>query len=110
MATHQFIGVTAHGITEGWHLESFLINLIPVKEAETAEYIAKRICETLQDWGISNNNIISPTTDGASIIQSAVTKQLHFPWVWCLAHCLHLIVVKGNFLSLSLPLLIPTCG
>ena len=96
MTTQQFIGVTAHGITAEWTLESFMLDLIPVEEAETSEYIAERVSKTLKEWGINHQAITSITTDGANNIQTAVTKHLNLPWVWCLAHRLHLIVIKGN--------------
>lgn len=96
MTTQQLIGVTAHGITAEWTLESFMLDLIPVEEAETSEYIAERISKTLKEWEINHQAITSITTDGTNNIQTAVTKHLNLPWVWCLAHRLHLIVIKGN--------------
>ena len=101
MATHQFLGITAHGITEDWRLVSFLLDLLPVTESETADYIAQRITATLQDWDISDRDIVALTSGDASNIKSAAKKKLCFPWVWCAAHCLHLVVVKGILSLLS---------
>ena len=40
-AMHNYVAITCHGITKLWHLESFLLDVIHVIEAETAPALAR---------------------------------------------------------------------
>jgi len=95
MANRQFLAITAHGITNDWSLESFVLGLIPVTRSETGEFIAKEFNNTLATWGIKEDKVLAVTTDGGSNMRNFVQKQARFPWVYCTAHALNLVIRKG---------------
>ena len=49
-ASQNYIGILCHGITPNWTLETFLLDVVPVSESETAEYIAKMVKRVLKKW------------------------------------------------------------
>ena len=106
LGNRQFLAITAHGITNGWVLESFVLGLVPVRASETGEYVARELKDMLATWCIEESKAIAVTTDGASNMQNFVLKQVRFPWIYCAAHALNLVIRKGLalFLSLSLSL------
>jgi hypothetical protein len=95
MAQRQFLAVTAHGITDTWSMESFVLGLIPVIGQETGESVAKDVLHLLPTWGIKEDQILAVTTDGASNMKNFVATQLCRPWIYCAAHALNLVVRKG---------------
>jgi len=52
-ALQNYIAILCHGITSDWMFETFLLDVIPVNESETAEHIAEIVRRVLSDWGIS---------------------------------------------------------
>ena len=103
LGNQQFLAITAHGITEAWHLESFLLAMIHIDESETGKYIAQQVRLTMQRWGIAETAITALTTDSAANIKKAVIKHLHLPWVHCVAHGLNLAIINGILPSLPFP-------
>lgn len=91
-AGRQYIGVTLHGATPTFELESFMLGLVPVKASETAKFIAHVVEEVIQEWGIDRSKIVAITSDGAKNMSAAVRSHLKIEWVYCLAHVINLCV------------------
>jgi len=85
-ANRSYIAVTVHGVTSEWVLESFVLEIVPVKASETAAFLAEVVREVLQEWGLGNERIVAVTSDGASNMKAAVTKCLKIEWIYCVAH------------------------
>jgi len=66
-----------------------VLGLVPVKESETAEFLAEIIREVLMTWDIKPEKIIAIISDGAANIKAAITKQLGIEWIYCAAHIIN---------------------
>jgi hypothetical protein len=94
-ALSGYLGVTAHGVTEDWKMESFFLGLIPVRRSETAEFIADSLEQLFEDWQLTKDRIAGICTDGGSNMVSAATKQLELTWIYCGAHIINLAIHYG---------------
>ena len=88
-ANRSYIAVTVHGVTSEWVLESFVLEVVPVKASETAAFLAMVVREVLEDWGLGQERIVAVTSDGASNMKAAVTKCLKIEWIYCVAHLIN---------------------
>ncbi|AVK77112.1 hAT family C-terminal dimerization region domain containing protein [Pandoravirus macleodensis] len=91
-AGRPYVGITLHGATPSFELESFMLGLVPVKASETAKFIAHVVEEVIQEWGIDRSKIMAITSDGAKNMSAAVRSHLKVEWVYCLAHVINLCV------------------
>ncbi|XP_008180283.1 zinc finger BED domain-containing protein 1-like [Acyrthosiphon pisum] len=78
-------------------LKSFCLSVIELKEQHTGDYISKILNQTLEDWEIEKDNVVTIVTDNGSNMISAVNKTFkkidgksrHIP---CFAHTINLVV------------------
>lgn len=56
-----FIAITRLGITTDWHMEQFLLEVIPVNKDKTGACITDVVEEMLKQWGIGKEQIICIT-------------------------------------------------
>ena len=96
-AVQNYIALLCHGITPNWILETFLLDVVPVNEAETAAHVAKMVRRVLKEWGIPLEAVVTAATDGAPTMQCSVAKKLKLPWVYCAAHAIN----RAVFLALD---------
>ena len=94
-ANRAYLGLTCHGVGSGWLLESFMLGVIPVEEAETGAYIAQLVEERLLEWNLPRSKVVGVTTDGAGNMSNAVYEHLGLFWFHCLGHVFNLAVRKG---------------
>nr|UMO78462.1 hAT family C-terminal dimerization region domain containing protein [Pandoravirus belohorizontensis] len=88
-ANRSYIAVTVHGVSTAWILESFVLDVVPVKCSETAEFLTEVVREVLQAWEIDMTRVVAITSDGAANMKAAVTKCLNIEWIYCVAHLLN---------------------
>ncbi|CAG8458662.1 9042_t:CDS:2 [Gigaspora rosea] len=60
-----FLAVTLHWIDESWTMKRILLDMIPLHERHTGNYISEKILETISFYNIGSR-IVSATTDNAS--------------------------------------------
>ena len=89
-ALQNYIAVLCHGITPppDRTLETFLLDVVPVNESETAVYVAKMVKRVLKEWGIPLEAVVT-AADGESNMQCSVARELNLPWVYCAAHAIN---------------------
>ena len=58
-ANRSYIAVTLHGVTAMWVLESFVIDVVPVKCSETAEFLGEVVKEVLQAWDVDIKRVVA---------------------------------------------------
>jgi len=95
LANTIFLALSAHGISKDWKLESFMLDIITVNKAETGEYIAALVRESLGKWNISHSRIVSGTSDGAANVKKAIKTDLSLLWLYCVAHMLNRSIQIG---------------
>lgn len=95
VANLNYLAITCQGITKEWEHEHFLLQVTPVTESETAEFIADTIEEAIDTWGIVKDNILSTTSDGAPNVRCAIESKLGTAWVYCVAHVINRSVYIG---------------
>ncbi|XP_065096779.1 E3 SUMO-protein ligase ZBED1-like [Paramisgurnus dabryanus] len=94
VATHAYVTITAHFISDTWELENFVLCTKKLRGSHTAAHVAESISNTLEEWNISREAVIAVATDNAQNYVKAIRdlSLLHVP---CLAHTLNLAVRKG---------------
>ena len=73
-ATQGFPAFTGHFVDSEWKLNSVLLSASYMPENHTGENIAKRTIETLEDFGIATNKLVSTVHDQASNMVAAGGK------------------------------------
>jgi hypothetical protein len=95
LANQNYMAVTYHGINRSWQRVSFVLGVLPVKKkSETADYVVELLEEVLERWGLSGDDMIGTTTDGASVMKKAA-REMDIPWFHCIAHSVNLMVEAG---------------
>ena len=94
-ALQNSIAVLCHGITPNWTLETFLLDVVPVDESETAVHIANMVRRVLKEWDIPLEAVVTAATDGAPNMQCSVAKELDLPWIYCAAHAINRAVFNA---------------
>ncbi|CAG8675571.1 7113_t:CDS:1, partial [Gigaspora rosea] len=61
----EFLAITLHWIDETWTMKRILLDMIPLHERHTGNYITEKIVETISFYNIGSR-IVSATTDNAS--------------------------------------------
>ncbi|CAG8772325.1 10914_t:CDS:2, partial [Gigaspora rosea] len=99
-----FLALTLHWIDESWFMKRILLNMIPLHEQHTGNYITEKILETISFYNIGSR-IISATTDNAAsmnVFGHMLREKLRynngnkeFEHVRCAAHVLNLAVTEG---------------
>ena len=65
LSNEAFMGVTAHYIDDNWNLRSFTLDIIPLEEKHTGNYIALKIQDILEEFDLCSKTL-AITTDNAS--------------------------------------------
>lgn len=91
----SFLGVTLHYL-ERQNLKSAHIATLALQERHTGKYIAEKLPEVLENWGINKANIMAVLTNNGTNMVSAVkvlfsNEEKHLP---CFAHTINLIAEK----------------
>jgi hypothetical protein len=68
-----YLSLTCHKLSESWERENYFLSLHPLTEAHTSEYLNKVITNTLIDFEIDTEKIISITHDQGSNIKKAAS-------------------------------------
>ena len=63
--TQAYITITAHCITEGWKIQSYVLCACEVAERHTGMNIATRINEVVKMWNMSDEHVSAVVTDNA---------------------------------------------
>jgi len=71
-----YITVTVHGVSHRWVLESFILELVPVKGSETAKNLAE-IVQGACCMGIGTECIVVIAPDGGTNMKAAVLSGLN---------------------------------
>lgn len=87
----DYLGVTAHGLDDSWEVKKFVLALLPMEEASTADYLSERLEQVFQEYGIQNPVI---TTDQGPNMKKAI-KNLGAINIPCCAHRMNLVVQQG---------------
>jgi hypothetical protein len=95
LANLQYVALTLHGIDKQWRLQSFLLDLLVVKNGEKAVNIKELVQESLARWGLDIGKVVCATTDAAAAMISAMQDQLGLSWIHCMAHAINLSVGRG---------------
>lgn len=82
-----------HYITAAFQAREVLLRVEELHPPHTAEVISNWIRKVLDDYGLSERPITF-VTDGEAALVAAVTKNLKYPRVYCMAHLISLIVGK----------------
>jgi len=101
ICTENYIAVTAHYITEDFHLGSCLLECIRYTDRHTADNLCNELRRVIGDWELQTK-LVAIVTDNAANITAAV-RQLqqsdssfrlvkHLP---CFAHTLNLVVQQA---------------
>lgn len=89
------MALTLHGISRGWTLETFVLEVAPLKRGETALELAATVRHALQEWGLEMRRLVAACTDTTPVMPKAVKEHLGVQWVLCLGHVLNLAVRAG---------------
>lgn len=92
-STKSFLTVTAHFVFNDT-LHSWVLATREMSERHTAENVALKIKEVIDEFGITSK-VVAVVTDNASNMKKCVTDCLnktHFPTFPCTAHTLNLVV------------------
>ena len=102
----SYLSFTVHYIRDNWKLRSIALQTVYMPQDHTGLNLAEVLCEALESWGLSEENLVCQTKDsGANIISAA--QQLEWSRLSCFGHSLHNAVNIGG--SCSRILLIIFC-
>ncbi|XP_008552102.1 zinc finger BED domain-containing protein 4-like [Microplitis demolitor] len=91
MQLRSFLGVTVH-FAENYEMKSMSIACELLHENHTREYLSEMILRVCRDWDLSNDKIVSVTTDNGSNIIKAIEISLgRTKHIRCVAHTLNLV-------------------
>ena len=99
-----YFAIMLHWINENWSSSKILLDMVPLHERHTGNYIAEKVFETITYYGIGSK-ILAVTTDNASsmvVFGNMLNEMLQsnygnydFEHVRCAAHVLNLAVSDG---------------
>uniref|UniRef100_A0A8C9Z4Z2 BED-type domain-containing protein n=1 Tax=Sander lucioperca TaxID=283035 RepID=A0A8C9Z4Z2_SANLU len=95
LATEAYVTVTAHFIDNDWELKDVILKMAEVQKSHTAENVAECISNTLGEYNVSCESVLSITTDNTANYINAVERHLQAVNVPCMAHTINLAVRKG---------------
>ncbi|XP_037629812.1 E3 SUMO-protein ligase ZBED1-like [Sebastes umbrosus] len=94
LATHAYVTVTAHCISDSWELDNYVLCTKELRGSHTAVHVAESISSTLEEFDISREAVVAVATDNALNYVNAI-RNLGLINVPCFAHMLNLAVRKG---------------
>lgn len=86
-----FIAVTAHFIDDNFQIKSILLEVSSCSVNHTSINLANELTRITSDWGVENK-ILLALSDNAANIKKAISEELHWKHLGCLAHTINLIV------------------
>ena len=97
-ANHSYIAHTVHYIDDKWNLQSHLLDTAEISIDHTAMNLADELQDSLTQWDLKDDLLVSLTTDNARNIVNA-TEILSWPRFSCFEHTLQLGVKKSLEIS-----------
>lgn len=83
-----YISLTIHFIDSNWDLQSMVLQTQYMPQDHTGKNIADALRESLENWNLSEDKLVSLTTDSGSNVKLAATT-LGVSRVPCFGHVLH---------------------
>ena len=93
-ANHSYIAHTIHYIDNKWNLKNHLLDTAEMSMDHTAMNLADELQDSLTQWDLKDNLLVSVTTDNARNIVNA-TEILSWPHFSCFVHTLQLGIKKS---------------
>ena len=93
-AQHAYISLTIHYLAGDFTLHSHLLESKEFPDSHSGVNIAQELTQSLNEWGLSMDRLVSFTTDNASNVVVAM-EELECIRVPCFSHCLNLAVEKA---------------
>ena len=90
-ASHSYIGMTMHYVSEAFELQSHMLGTSEFPESHTAENVVEALQHILQDWKLPADSLSIATTDNGRNIALAM-EILGWPHMPCFSHTLQLAV------------------
>lgn len=86
-----FIAVTVHFIDDKFEVKSVLLEVGPCDVNHTSENLADELRRITTEWGVENK-ILLGMSDNAANIKKAISENLRWRHLGCVAHTINLIV------------------
>ena len=93
-AVASLLSFTAHWLTESFQRKSAVLNVLPLDDSHTGEYLAKKYKEILATWKIKQDQVHLVLRDNAANMVKAM-RDAALPSFGCFAHSLQLVVEDG---------------
>uniref|UniRef100_A0A1X7U3B7 DUF659 domain-containing protein n=1 Tax=Amphimedon queenslandica TaxID=400682 RepID=A0A1X7U3B7_AMPQE len=93
-AQHAYISLTIYYLAGDFTLHSHLLESKEFPDSHSGVNIAQELTQSLKEWGLTMDKLVSFTTDNASNVVVAM-EELECIRVPCFSHCLNLAVEKA---------------
>ena len=107
-AVAALLSLTAHWLTESFERMSAVLNVLPLDESHTGQYLAKKYEEMLASWKIPLNEVHLVLRDNAANMVKAM-RDSALPSFGCFAHSLQLVVNDEVLAQQAVLDLLATC-
>ena len=104
----SLLSFTAHWITESFERKCAVLNVLPLEESHTGEYLASKYTEMLSAWEIPIERVHLVLRDNAASVEKAMRDAL-LPSFGCFAHTLQLVVEEGVIAQRAVTDILTTC-
>ena len=94
-----YITVTAHFLTENWKPVTKVLSTAEMPERHTGVYIAQRIQDSIENWGLSNERITAVVHNNVANMNLAIKLIQNISDISCFGHTLQLAVTSGLGIS-----------
>ena len=102
VSNDAYISLTLHFIDNSWELKSYTLVTYSFPEQHTGDNIVEKLKEVINEYNITDNNVVAIVHDQGSNFQRAgrvLAKEKQWKSVNCAAHCLQLCVIEGFGIS-----------
>lgn len=89
-----YMSFTIHYLNTNWELKSRCLETRFLPESHTSDNLAEALQSCLREWSLDEKKLACVTTDNGANIAAAVRK-LHWGWLPCFGHNLHLAVTNS---------------
>ena len=90
----SLLSLTAHWLTDTFARKSAVLQVMPLEESHTGEYMAGKYLEMLAEWEIKHDQVHLVLRDNAANMAKAM-RDASLPSLGCFAHTLQLVVHDG---------------
>ena len=90
----SLLSLTAHWVDDTFHRFLAVLQVQPLEQRHTGEYIAMKISKSLSDWDISSEQVHCVVRDNGSNMIKAMDEAC-LPSFGCFAHTLQLVIHDG---------------